>query len=404
VRKIAQRHISHNAPARWAVAGLLLVLGGATAGCQGHRLAAGKAAAHVAQRCALVVDTSGLDAFWVAADQIQSAPEIPSAAIGADLAALPVWRRWCQSYAPEVVSADLLGLTVRAATLGLDRLTPVEAGKLPRRDVVRCQAFTLAQRARVQEFVRTFMAEESACAVWPLARAWVRPEALPDTLRIDLLAGNAEIRLFEGHFLVDAGLALACGPKQMSRFLASTLYRKLEATEERSPGEVQGEAVLAQTLRLVRNEGVAAYIDDLPNLYFSKEHPALAGSAPVPEDVCATARLNLLYVEQVVTRQLALPAATRDFTDVHLNFVGSRGWQATGWFMATVIARRLGEPRLQAAARSLSGFLAAYHEAAAMNPPAAAAAPGSVDQFVATAPVFSAPVFAVLQHSLGGTP
>jgi hypothetical protein len=386
------------------VAGLLLVLGVGIAGCQEHRPAAGKAATHVAQRCALVFDTSGLETFWAAADRVQAAPETPSAAVGADLGAIPVWRRWCQSYAPEVVSADLLGLTVRAAVLDPNRLTPAEAGKLTRRDVVRSQAFTLAQRARVEDFVKAFITEESACTVWPLARAWVRPEALPDTLRIDLLAGNAEIRLYEGHFLVDAGLAFVCGREQMTRFLASTLYRKLEATEGPSPGEVHGEAVLAQTLRIVRNEGIAAYIDDLPNLYFGSEHPALAGSAPVPEDVCATARLNLLYVEQVVARQFNLPPATRDFADIHSNFVGSRGWQATGWFMATVIARRLGEPRLQAAARSVSGFLAAYQEAAAQNPPAASATPGSVDYFVATSPAFSPPVLATLQGSLAGMP
>jgi hypothetical protein len=401
VRKIAQPLGPHNAPARRAAAILVLVFGAALVGCQGSRSATTAPAAHVAQRCALVVDTSGLDAFWAVADHLQAAPDTPTAAVGAQIADLPVWRRWRESYAPNVISSVQLGLILRAAVLGPKTLPPDEARKLVRRDIVRSQNFTLAQRAHVQEFVKTFVAEETACGAWSLARAWVRPAALPDTLRVDLMAGNAEIRLFEGHYLVDAGLALVCGREQTTRLLASVLYRKLEAPDGPSPGEVKGDAVLTESLRLIRNEGIAAYIDDLPNLFFGREHPSLAGAAPVPEDVCATARLNLLYIEQVVAGQLPQPAAARNFEGVHLNLVGSRGWQATGWFMGTVIARRLGEPRLQAAARSVADFLTTYQEPALANPPQSSAAPGTLDYFVETAPTFSPPVLAVLRQSLG---
>jgi hypothetical protein len=399
---IAQPLGPHNAPATRAAASLLLVLGAAAlAGCQGSRSATTASAVHVAQRCALVVDTSGLDAFWAAADHLQAAPDTPARTVGEDIAELPVWHRWRESYGPGAVSIEHMGLILRAAVLGPGALTTDETRNLVRREVVRSQNFTLTRRAQVQEFVDAFVAQETACDVWPLARAWVRPAALPDTLRIDLLAGNAEIRLFEGHYLVDAGLALVCGREQVTRLLASVLYRKLEATEGPSPGDVKGDAVLAESLRLIRNEGIAAYIDDLPNLFFGREHPALAGTAPVPEDLCATARRNLLSIEQVVTRQLTQPAAARDFEGVHLNLVGSRGWQATGWFMATVIAHRLGEPRLQAAARSVPDFLATYQEAALANPPQASAAQGTIEHFVETAPSFSPPVVAVLRQSLG---
>ena len=111
--------------------------------------------------------------------------------------------------------------------------------------------------------------------------------------------------------------------------------------------------------------------------------------------------MNLQNLEQVVTRQLARPADARDYEGVHLYFGGSRGWSPTGWFMATVIARRLGEPRLQAAARSVPEFLAAYHEAAQANPSSPGATPGTVDHYVATAPVLSPPVLAELMTSLG---
>jgi hypothetical protein len=401
VRKIAQPLAPHNARAHYTIASLIMVLGAVLGGCQGTQPATTKPARHVSQRCALVVDTSGLDAFWEVADRLQAKPETPAAAVGAQISELPVWRRWRESYEPDAISVEHLGLILRAAVLGPEALAPSEATKLVRRDVARSQSFTLAQRTRVQVFVEDFVARESACDVWALARVWVRPENLPDTLRIDLVAANAEIRLYKGHHLVDAGLALACGPEQLTRLLASVLYRKLEATEGPSPGEVKGTAVLAQSLRLVRNEGVAAYIDDLPNLFFGREHPALAGAAPVPEDICATARFNLLNIEQVVTRQLAQPAATRDFAGVHLNLVGSRGWQATGWFMATVIARRMGEPQLREAVRTVPGFLAAYQEAALVNPANAGAPVGTVEHFLATAPRFSPPVLAVLMQSLG---
>jgi hypothetical protein len=403
VRKIAQPHAPHNARARLAAAGLLLLLA-ATTGCQDTRPGTTTPAAHVARGCALVVDTSGLDAFWQAAEKLQAEPVLTAAAAGALIATDPVWRRWRESYEPDVVSPDQLGLVLRGAVLGTQSLAPDEATKLVRRDAARGQAFTLAQRARVQTFVDDFVAQEAACAVWPLARAWIRPEALPDTLHVDLLAAAAEIRLYEGHHLVDAGLALVSGREQLTRLLASVLYRKLEATAGPSPGEVAGEAVLAHSLRLVRNEGIAAYIDDLPNLFFGHEHPSLAGSAPVPEEVCATARLNLLNIERVVADQLSLPAAERDFAGVHITFVGSRGWQATGWFMAAVIADRQGEQQLQAVARSLPDFVAAYQVAALANPPDPGAAVGTLAYFLATAPAFSPPVLAALRSSVTALP
>lgn len=403
MRKIAQPLVPHNARARLAAAGLLLLLGLA-AGCQGARPGTSAAAPHVARGCALVVDTSGLDAFWQAAERLQADPDTPTATAGAMLAELPVWRRWRESYEPDVISPDQLGLVLRAGVFGPQSLPPDEATKLVRRDAARAQAFTVAQRVRVQAFVDDFVSQEAACNVWSLARAWVRPEALPDTLHVDLLAAAAEIRLYEGHHLVDAGLALASGRDQLTRLLASVLYRKLEATEGPSPGAVAGEAVLTHSLRLIRNEGIAAYIDDLPHLFFGREHPTLAGAAPVPEEVCATARLNLLNIERVVADQLSRPAGERDFASVHLSLVGSRGWQATGWFMATVIADRLGEAQLQAAARSVPGFLATYQTAALANPPDPAADPGTLAHYVATAPAFSPPVLAVLQSSLTGLP
>ncbi len=402
MRKIAQPCRSHNASASRAATCLVVGLGVAFAGCQGTRPAKTTPAVHVAQRCALVVDTSGLDAFWSAADRLQAEPDTPAEVVGAALEASPAWRRWRESYAPNVVSPAQLGRIVRAAVLGREGLPADELRKLTQRDTERSQAFTLAQRDRVQEFVTTVVAEETFCDVWTRVRPWIRPEVLPDTLRVDLLAAKAEIRLFEGHHLVDAGMALAGGREQLTRLLASVLYRKLEGLDGSSPGEVKGKAVLAETLRLVRNEGIVAYLDDLPTLFFDRAHPILGGVAPVPEDLCETARLNLQNLEQVVTRQLARPADARDYEGVHLHFGGSRGWPATGWFMATVIARRLGEPRLQAAARSVPDFLAAYQDAARANPPSPGAAPGTVDHFVATAPVLSPPVLAELMTSLGG--
>jgi hypothetical protein len=401
VRKIAQPLAAHNARARLAAVVALSVLALALAGCRETHSSAAASAPRAAHGCRLVVDTSGLAAFFAAAERLQAKPDTPAADVGAELEDQPVWNRWRRSFEPEVVPPTQLGRVLRAAVFGQESLTQIEAVKLVHRDAARCQAFTLAQRAPIQAFVDDFVAQEAACGVWPLARAWIRPEALPDTLYVDLLACNAEIRRFEGHHLLDAGLAYAGGSEQTVRLLASVLYRQLEATPGSAPGEVAGDAVLAETLRVIRNEGIGAYIDDLPELFFSREHPTLSGASPVPERLCETARSNLQMIESVGARQVGQAAGARDFSGIHLNLVGSRGWQATGWFMARVIARRLGEPRLQAASHAVSDFVASYQEAALADPVKSDAAPGTLDHYFDTAPAFSAPVFALMLEILG---
>lgn len=407
MRKIAQPSRPHNAGTAHRTTIVLAcaaLLGGAfLPGCQKAERAA-PTTTHVAQGCALVVDTSALASFWAAADRLQGAAGTPSDEIGATLVQNPAWRLWCRSFTPQEVSPAQLGLLVRASVLGEGALTRAESTKLGRREAMRSQAFTLAQRARVVPFLDDLIANETVCAAWANARPWIRSASLPDTLRVDFVAGNAEIRLFEDHFLVDAGLAYICGGAQLTRMLASVLYTRLEAPAGPSPGDATGDAVLAHSLRLIRNEGIAGYIDDLPALFFGREHPVLGGTAPVPEDLAETALGNLANIERTVALQLTAAPQARDFTGVHSYLVGSRGWRTTGWYMAAVIARQLGEPRLQAASRTVTGFFAAYQEAAAAATPDAAAPPGSLDRLLTTPTVFSAPVFAVLQDAAGLIP
>jgi hypothetical protein len=61
------------------------------------------------------------------------------------------------------------------------------------------------------------------------------------------------------------------------------------------------------------------------------------------------------------------------------HMAGMNAYSQTGYGMSAVISARLGEDRLRKASRSIPGFLAAYQEAALMNP-VPAPLPGQMGQ------------------------
>jgi len=401
--------IRQASPLHKSTATLALVLAGTllAAGCDGGGSGGDTAAGdaddavriHHAGACPLATTTYGLRAFLDVGERLRQSGE-PDVDAAMALAELPAWRHWRRSYEPETIPREQLGLTVVASALGREALPPELAAKRYRQDFLVNQAFVLDNRDRILSFLDDLEASEALCRVRDRVDGWVRPEAMPDTLKLDFLAFNPEIRLYEGRFSVDAGLAFVSGREQLVRLLAGTLYRKVEAIAGPDPGEVEGEAIVAQVLRALRNEGVACYLDDMPRLSFGNEHPALRDAAPVPERLCRKAHRALDYVDDTLARLFAQPPdSARDFEPVHRYFIGSRSLQATAWFMARVIADRLGEDRLQDASRSVAGFLRAYQEATTQKT-AVSAERGSFAWSLQTAPAFRPEVYDQLQRVL----
>ncbi len=372
----------------------------ATGGCGGSGSEVpSQTGVHTASGCPANVTTTGSDAFVAAADRA-AAGDVMSPDDLQALVERPVWTLWRRSYEPEIASPEAAALTVFAGLRGLQALSPAQTVKVTRRDLMSCYAFDMQKRVAITKFLTAYVRDDASCAVWSLMRQWIQPTNLPDTLRIDFLPMKAEIRRYEGHFLVDPGLAIVSGRDQLTHMLTSVLYRAVEAVPGPRGDAVEGPDAVAQTFRVLRNEGVAAYIDDLPHLFFGREHPLLRNAAPVPEDICDQATRSLVYVDDALAHILAADEPAPDYRPVFRYFIGAQSWQPTGWFMAAVIRDRQNEARLQQASRTVADFVDAYQTAALAESPSPPAPHGTAAYTVQHAPAFAPDVYVFIRSTL----
>jgi hypothetical protein len=301
------------------------------------------------------------------------------------------WDHWRRSFAPERIAPARVARSLFIALRSQEELPPRLRSKAVEREQVRNYTFALEQRDRLTRYLEEFVASDVLCDVPKLLEGWVPADALPDTLRVDLVVGLPEIRYFEGRFLVDPGLAWASGREQIVRFLASTLYRDVAAIEGVDPDRAQGPDIALHTLRLLRNEAVPAYLDRLADIGFDGRHPVLAHAAVSPVDLCDQALRSLEGLDAVLTRLRSWEDPRQaEWPQVYRFFVGSQSWQATSWYMARTIAAALGEDRLREASTTVRGFWAAYQEAARTMPAEPDARRTSVKYFLQQAPPLSA--------------
>ena len=382
MRMIYQARRLHNESPRWhlaAVAAVALGLLPLALGCQPAKEGNGRGDADsvgsaegasertVASGCPVVVTTSAYAAFLDLAQDLKSAGTFGDAAAG-HLAAHPVYARWVRSFESLEITAHTLDSWVARAILGRGYELP-DQQRVPFPGTYASMEYDFDRVGEITAVLDRFNAAETGCRALDLLDGFVRPGRLPDTLRVDFLAGNVEIRRFENHAMVDAGLALTLGQTQLAHLLASVLYQDIEFIPGSHPKDTSGAAAVYNTWRIVLNGGIAAWLEDLPNLYFGNDHPRLKNASPVPEPIFERAARTLADLDPMVTRLLTDPESlARDATELNRYLIGSQAYQAVGLAMVTLIERRLGVARLQQSCHAVSDFLDAYQEAAALNP------------------------------------
>ncbi len=167
--------------------------------------------------------------------------------------------------------------------------------------------------------------------------------------------------------LVDAGVAAAAGPTRLPRLLAAQLYRALAPRDGPEPYKARdGVAALVATFAQLRRDGVAGWLEDFPEVEFDSTHPLVGRAEKDRRNWHRLATRSLSALQEMLPALLADPAVLDTKGTVVDDLLrGNRTYRATGYAMAALIATRLGEPRLQAAARGTPvDFLAAYQEAA----------------------------------------
>lgn len=412
MRKITGDPSPHNAPRRRRQAapalGLVLLLGALSTGCgdsqdqatADRRTGGAPQALLAARSCPLLVSRAGLQDFWTLSDRI-AAGERYSLEDLVELADSPSWQLWRRSYLQDIVQAEPIGRALFIALIGRDQLPERQRDRTIRLDLVRNFELTRDRRQEITAAVDRFIEQERGCEIRDRLQGYLPAAALPDTLRIEFMVGLPELRLFEDVFMVDAGLAWAAGQEQLTRFLTSTLYKRLTLVEGPIPGNARGVDILLHSLRLVRNEAVAAYIDQAPEIAFEPRHPILGRVSPKPDEFASQALRTLTSLDAGITQVRALAEPTdEDWRNLYRLFVGAQSWQPTGWFMARTIADQLGTARLQEVGRSVPDLVAAYQEAASGLPGTTEAGRGTLEWFLASAPAFSADNAAWLDREL----
>lgn len=390
MRKIVMTPGAHNRAVRAllgsAMATLLLVSACGDGDADGSGQATDKP---TTLTCAVVVDDQALQAFFEVADRVAAGQSVTVEDLG-DLASTPVMDHWRRSFAPENITATWTGRMMFLALVGEDQLSERLRAKGRRMDLVLAYQATVEQRRHIEDFASELATGDILCGVRDQVEPWLAPGLLPDTLRVELIAGYPEIRLFEDRLLLDGGLAWASGREQLPRFLAAILYKELGTRPGQSPANASGDAILLESLRLVTNLVAPALIERSDQIIFDKRHPLLARSAPSPSVIADQAHRTLLSVAPGVARVRGLANPTdSDWQQLYRLFVGAQSWQATAWYMGQIIDERLGRERLQQAVRHPADLIAAYHEAARSRDGSTMAAPGTVRWYLDTPPTFS---------------
>jgi hypothetical protein len=369
------------------------------AGCGGER--AGSAShVHVASGCNVIVDDSALRAFYAAVDRVAAGEELTQDDFG-ELVALPSWEHWRASFGAEEPRLEPLTRILLIAMRGPEPLSAQLRSKPVRTELLRNFELTIERRAEIEQYVDTFIADELACGVFQRLEPWLPASLIPDTLTVEFVPAYPQIRLYEQRFLVDPSMAWASGREQIVRFLASTLYRDRTSIAGEDPRDVGGAAIALESLRLVRNEAVAAYLDRPVEVAFDPRHQSLVDAGPDPDMLCRQATRTLMSLDRTLTHLRRIDAPTDDmWRQVFDLFVGAQSWMPTGWYMATVIADRLGEDALQEADRSVTGFWTAYNRAARRPARGPVAPPGSLEACVQQAPQLSAENAAWIEENL----
>lgn len=354
---------------------------------------------HQAAACDVTMDTSAWTDFKELADRIHAGEKVPREDLDAygEQPAVTVWR---QSMEPNVPPALRVGNWLEGLfweDLGRQGKQKPSASKTIYMTSYR---YSLENRDRIDERLAE-LTGPMKCDLAELTGFWIDPGKLPKNLTLRFLPGESEIRIFENSLLVDTGVVAAGSPLQIIRHMAALLYRNFQYVLGDSPLDKEGAEAVAHMFRVVMNEGYASWVEQTPFIEFDRQHPRLWKFTPIPEEYFSKTQAAVALLNHQLAPMLEDEAMMIEKAQPLAKHLGAmNAYAQTGYGMAAVIAGHLGEDRLRQVNGSVHGFLAAYQEAAAMNPvPAPEPGDPGVELFQ-TVPPLETEVFTGLQALL----
>lgn len=349
--------------------------------------------------CAMTLDTSGWEAFLELTDRIEGGTDVskPELDTYGKLPSVTVWRN---SLGDDTPSSSMVGNWLEG-TFWDDLGRQGKQKSSANRDFfIRTYRYSLGNR----ELINTKLAQLTGpekCVIREMADYWIEPGKLPAEVKVYFLPAKPEIRILDGALVIDTGIVAAGSVGQITRQATSLLYRKFQFIEGGNPIELEGEEAVAHSFRIILNEGVTGWIEKADIMEFDEGHPELFNVKVIPEEFFKKTQQTI----GVMNRQLgSMLTDEAEMLKKGQNFArhlaGMNSFTRTGFGMASVISTRLGDDRLRDASRSIPAFLAAYQEAALLNP-VPAPVPGEIGiELYTTVPPLDPEIFTKLHAML----
>lgn len=194
-------------------------------------------------------------------------------------------------------------------------------------------------------------------------------EDWPAQISVEIFAGYPKIGYVEpARFTTDLSLALAGNSDQITRLLAGRIFHVLGPMDGVRPdlaSDARGK--LTGAFRMLRLDGVAAWLSHKPEVSFDRVHPRLGG-APIGDPV-------MLETAAVLFDRMteSLSSMLDPVSDARIETFGARldkllrfneRYEILGWAMVRLIVTERGEAGLLGVADNTEAFLRAYQEAA----------------------------------------
>lgn len=340
---------------------LVLVFGLTVAGCRQE------AAPPAVNQCSVKVDDT---AYRVFSDLCRR--EAAGQGVGRSnfqvFADLPIISHWKESMSGNLPSVRIVNWLEEAFKQNPDHSSKAKR-TLDRRQFSASYRYSRQHLAEIDTLIDQFRSKAIGCRLMRNARFWLSPEQMPDSLTVVFLPSKPEIRITEDYLFVDTGVLQAGNMEQLVHQLTGLLFRARMSLPGGSPSGMQGSAAVAHSIRVMMNEGLIGYIEDQPGTVFSPDHPKLGKLNIVPENVFDHGRRAITLLDENLPKMLADPKLMQKHgQDLAKTFVAASSLNQGGYCLSYTIAQRLGEDRLRQVVGSPAAWLAAYQEAALLNP------------------------------------
>lgn len=311
------------------------------------------------------VDDSGWTAFVYLAGRVTSGQQVTRPEMGG-LGAQPAWERWRSSKDEKIDLRRIANWFEATFWTELGATGPQKKSSV-RMIFSESWRWSWDHREAVTTRIRETAADSPRLTA--MLQEWISPANLPGETVLTILPSQPEFYLVGDEYFLDTGFLAATPRQRLPRELTGLMFRDREFIPGPNHRGEEGGSAVAHTFRALRNEGVAHWIEDTPQAYFINDHPSFRKALVIPEKFYEQALLALTILDKELPPMWADPQRLADAGHALMRDLNTiQADRNLGYVMSAVIVGHLGEERLREASRTVPGFLAAFQEAAALNP------------------------------------